>query len=66
MATSSILENIRVNNPKAVEEFVAAMEASAKKPPQPRTDDQRSGVCSDPDRMRSFMAKALQNRGAKE
>ena len=26
MATSSILENIRVNNPKAVEEFVLAME----------------------------------------
>lgn len=66
MATSSILEKIRVNNPKAVEEFVAAMEASAQKKPQPRTDDQRSGVCSDPERMRNFMSKALQNRGVKK
>ena len=27
MATSSILENIYVNNPKAIEEFVAAMDS---------------------------------------
>jgi len=59
MATSSILENIRVNNPKAVEEFVAAMEASAKEPPRPRTGNQKSGVCSDPERIKTFMAKAL-------
>ena len=44
MATSSLLEHIRVNNPKAVEEFVAAMEASAKKPPQPRTEEQKMSV----------------------
>jgi hypothetical protein len=47
---------------KAVEEFVAAMEASAKAPLKPRTDDERSGVVTDPERIRSFMAKALQNR----
>ena len=66
MATSSIIENIRVNNPKAVEEFVAAMEASAKKPIQPRTDDQRSGVCTDRERMRSFMTKALRKENVQE
>ena len=66
MATSSLLEHIRVNNPKAVEEFVAAMEASAKEPPKPRTDDQRSGVVSDPERLRSFATKALQSKGARK
>lgn len=66
MATSSILENIRVNNPKAVEEFVAAMEASAKAPVQPRTDDQRSGVCTDVKRMKSFMDKALRKGTVRE
>lgn len=64
MATSSLLEHIRVNNPKAVEEFVAAMEASAKAPLKPRTENERSGVVTDPERIRSFMAKALQKRGA--
>ncbi len=66
MATSSLLEHIRVNNPKAVEEFVAAMEASAKEPLKPRTDDQRSGVVSDPERLRSFVTKALQSKGARK
>ena len=66
MATSSLLEHIRVNNPKAVEEFVAAMEASAKEPLKPRTEDQRSGVVNDPERLRSFMNRALQNRGARK
>ena len=62
MATSTLLENIRVNNPKAGEDFVTAMEAYAKKPLMSRTDDQRSGVVTDPERLRSFMAKALHNR----
>jgi hypothetical protein len=66
MATSSLLERIRVNNPKAVEEFVTAMELSAKKGTPPRTDDQRSGVVTDSKRIRSFMAKALQNKSGKK
>ena len=66
MATSSLLEHIRVNNPKAVEEFVAAMEASAKAPIKPRTDDERSGVVTDPERIRSFVTKALQNRSTRK
>ena len=66
IAISSLFEHIRVNNPKAVEEFVAAMEASAKEPLKPRTDDQRSGVVSDPERLRSFVTKALQSKGARK
>ena len=66
MATSSMLEHIRVNNPKAVEEFVGAMEASAKEPLKPRTENQRSGVVSDPERLRSFMKRALQNIDARK
>lgn len=62
MATSSILENIHVNNPKAVEEFVRVMEGHAGDQIRPRTEDQRSGVCSDPMRIRSFMDKALRRR----
>ena len=48
MATSSILENIRVNNPKAVEEFVAAMEASVQKPIR-EMGEKRSIAVSDPE-----------------
>lgn len=51
MATSSLLEHIRVNNPKAVEEYVVAMEASAYATVEPRTDDERSGVVTDPNRL---------------
>ena len=62
MATSRLLENIRVKNPKAVEDFVTAMEASAAEPLVSRTDDRRSGVVTDEDRLRCFMRKALDYR----
>ncbi len=66
MATSSLLEHIRVNDPKAVEEPVASMEASAKAPIPLRTDEDRSGIISDPERMRGFVSKALRNRSVKK
>ena len=65
MATSSILENIRVNNPKAVEKFVAAMETSANKPIQPRSKAQRSCVVTDPKRLKAVVRKGLKKRGIK-
>jgi len=65
MATSSIIENIRVNNPQVLEEYVAAMEASAKAPLKPRTEDQRTGVVTDSERIRAFAAKALAKKGMK-
>ena len=62
MATSSILENIRVNNPKAVEEFVLAMEDSAKSP-LTSAMERTSSVVSDPVRLKAIVAKGLSNRG---
>lgn len=64
MATSSIIENIRVNNPRALEELAAAMEDSAKNY-RPRTDAERSGLVTDKEETRTFMAKALAKKGIK-
>ena len=52
MATSSILEKIRVNNPKVIEEFVAAMDRSAENPviEQPKTE-----LTTDPDMIRKIL-----------
>lgn len=58
MATSSILERIHVDNPEALEEYIAAMERQGKDI-HPQTEDERSGVVSDPERIRAFMEKAL-------
>ena len=63
MATSSIIENIRVNNPKALEEYVAAMEASGKESIKPRTEEQCSGAVTDSKRIRAFAQKALAKKG---
>lgn len=62
MATSSIIENIRVNNPKVLEEYVDAMEDHATNH-HPRTDDEKSGVVTDPERIKKFMAKVLAKKG---
>jgi len=62
VATSSIIENIRVNNPKVLEEYVDAMEDHATNH-HPRTDDEKSGVVTDPERIKKFMAKVLAKKG---
>ncbi len=62
MATSSIIENIRVNNPMVLEEYVDAMEERAKNV-HPRTENERSGVVTDRERMKKFMAKVLAKKG---
>ncbi len=64
MATSSILENIRVNNPKVIEEFVAAMEAPENHLPK-KNDRVRATVNTDPDKIKGLMLKGIQNRGNK-
>jgi hypothetical protein len=64
MATSSIIENIRVNNPKVLEEYVDAMEERAKNRHQ-RTEDEKSGVVTDRERTKVFMAKVLAKKGIK-
>lgn len=61
MATSSIIEDIRVNNPKALEAYVEAMEQREER----ENDDKRmgSGVISDPQKVKEFMDKALAKKG---
>jgi len=61
MATSSITENIRINNPKAIEIFLQAMEASEKGYPT-ETEIPESNVVTDPEIMKDFMEKALKRR----
>lgn len=63
MATSSIIENITVNNPRALEEYIDAMETLAREPVKPRTDAERSGVCDDKEETLAFMRKALARLG---
>lgn len=58
MATSSIIENIRVNNPRAMEEYVAAMETSAKNI-RHRTESEKSGLVTDREETKAFIRKAL-------
>lgn len=62
MATSSIIENIRVNNPRVLEEWIIAMEESANNY-KPRSDDERSGVITDKEETKAFMTKALAKKG---
>ena len=65
MATSSIIENIRVNNPRVLEEYVAAMEEAAKKTLS-RSDNERSGVVTDPQEIKSFLQKAMEKKGTRQ
>ena len=62
MATSSIIENIRVNNPRALEEYAAAMEESAKNFHK-RSDEERTGLVTDEAETKEFMRKALARKG---
>ena len=59
MATSSIIENIRVNNPQVLEDYVTFMEAVGQRPIQLRTEAERSCVVTDPERIKSFVEKVL-------
>mgnify|MGYP006916330138 CR=1 FL=1 len=61
MATSSILENIRVNNPKVVEEFIVAMEDFEKNPLE--FDEKKSTLVTDSVRLRAIVEKGLKKRG---
>ena len=63
-ATSSIIENIRVNNPRALEEYAAAMEESAKNFHK-RTEAEYTGLVTDKAETKAFMQKALEKKGIK-
>ena len=62
MATSSIIENIRVNNPRVLEEYVDAMDRFAQNP-HPRTEAEKTGVITDRSITDDFMRKALAKKG---
>ena len=60
MATSSIIEPIIIENAELfVDEYVKFMEARAKEPFKPRTDDQKSGCITDPDQIRRIIELCL-------
>ena len=62
MATSSIIEPITIENAELfVDEYVKFMEARAKEPFKPRTDDQKSGCITDPDEIRRIIELCLAN-----
>ena len=60
MATSSIIENIRVNNPQVLVEYLEAIKRWREEPEDPTP---RSHVVHDPERMDAFMRKFLAKHG---
>ena len=62
MATSSILENITVNNPRVIEEFLDAMEKSANSTKTRRAHSETRFI-TDPNQIKEIMAKGIRNRG---
>ena len=59
MATSTIVEKIRVNNPKVIEEYVAAMEASADTPIEIEKPSAARQV-TDPAELRRIMMRGIE------
>lgn len=59
MATSSILENICVNNPKVLEEYVAAMEKAANAPIEKRNKKIAKEI-TDPEELKALMLKGME------
>ena len=62
MATSSIIENIRVNNPSALKEFIDAMESHAKDN-HLRTEDEKTGVITDEKRTLKLINMIKKKKG---
>ena len=64
MAASTIVERIRVNNPKAMEEYVAAMESAAKAPVEKRKPTVAKQV-TDPVELKKIMMRGIEKWGRK-
>ena len=64
MATSTIVEKIRVNNPKVMEEYVAAMESAANAPIESRKPTSAKKV-TDPAELRKIMMRGIEKWGRK-
>lgn len=64
MATSSFVERIRVNNPKVMEEYVAAMESAANAPIV-KKQEKKAKEISDPKELKGLMLKGIEKWGKK-
>ena len=64
MATSSFVERIRVNNPKVMEEYVAAMESAANAPVMQRAEKTIKEI-KNPQELKKLMLKGSEKWGKK-
>ncbi len=64
MATSTIVEKIRVNNPKVIEEYAATMEASANTPIEARKTAVAKQA-TDPAELKQIMMRGVAKWGKK-
>lgn len=64
MATSTIVEKIRVNNPKVIEELVATMETVAKAPIERRSQSSAKQV-TDSAELKRIMMRGIEKWGKK-
>lgn len=60
MATSSIIEKIRVNNPKVLEKYAASLEADANEPVTPNSKSMVRQI-TDPKEIKRIMALGIKN-----
>ena len=63
MATSTIVEKISINNPKVMEEYVAAMEDSANSPVTRK--EQKIKQITDPAELKQIMLRGIGKWGKK-
>ena len=66
MATSSIIDNIRVNNPQVLVDYVDFLEAQAKEPVKKEKIEKiekNYELLTDPERIMAIVRKNLENRG---
>lgn len=62
MATSSFVEKIRVNNPKAIVEYAAALEAAERAPVTPMPEPTAKRI-TDPVEMKSILLRGIEKWG---
>lgn len=60
MATSSLFDNIRINNPKFTEAYVEALEKAEREPVHPLPQPSYEEV-TDPDAIRDILTRGIEN-----
>lgn len=63
MATSSIIDNIRVNNPQVLVDYVDFLEKQAQEPIKKQKIEKNYELLTDPERIMEVVRKNLENRG---